>query len=39
LIELHWQGRELAKTSAADRRVKVTDCVKLLRDKATELDA
>lgn len=39
LIELHWQGRELAKTSAADRRVKVTDCVKMLRDKAAELDA
>jgi hypothetical protein len=39
LIELHWQGRELAKTTAADRRVKVTDYVKMLRDKATELDA
>jgi hypothetical protein len=39
LIELHWQGRELAKTSAADRRVKVTDAVKMLRDKAAELDA
>jgi hypothetical protein len=39
LIELHWQGRELAKTTAADRRVKVTDAVKMLRDKAAELDA
>lgn len=39
LIELHWQGREFAKTTAADRRVKVTDCVKMLRDKAAELDA
>lgn len=39
LIELHWQGRELAKTTAADRRVKVTDYVKMLRDKAAELDA
>lgn len=39
LIELHWQGRELAKTTAADRRVKVTDCVKMLRDKAAEMDA
>ena len=39
LIELHWQGRELAKTSAGDRRVKVTDCVKMMRDKDSELDA
>ncbi len=39
LVELHWQGLELARTTTADRRVKVTDAVKSLRDKAAELDA
>ena len=38
-VELHWNGRELARTSGAERRSALLDRVKLLRDKAVEIDA
>ena len=38
-VELHWNGRELARTSGAERRSALRDRVKLLRDKAVEIDA
>jgi hypothetical protein len=38
LIQLHWQGRELARTSTGDRRMAVIATVKSLREKAGELD-
>ena len=37
LVELHWQGRELARTSDADRRMALRNTVKTLREKASEL--
>ncbi len=38
-VELHWKGRELARTQSADRRVAVMDTVKGLRDRAQESEA
>ncbi len=39
MVELHWKGRELARTQSADRRVVVMDTVKLLRDRAQESES
>lgn len=36
LIELHWKGRELARTSSADRRMALIGVVQELRQAATE---
>jgi hypothetical protein len=33
LVELHWKGREHARTSGADRRMQVIDLVKALRSQ------
>lgn len=34
LVELHWRGREVARTTSADRRMKVLDLVDELREAA-----
>jgi len=34
MVELHWRGRELVKTAAAERRVVLIELVKQLRDRA-----
>ncbi len=38
IIELHWQGRELARTSSDNRRKVLIDLVKKLRERAEELN-
>jgi hypothetical protein len=38
LVELHWKGRELARTSDADRRMNVLEAVKSLRAVQSEND-
>jgi hypothetical protein len=34
LVDLHWRGRELVRTTSVDRRMTVLDLVKELRTKA-----
>ncbi|MEZ4467434.1 MAG: hypothetical protein R3F60_26100 [bacterium] len=34
MIELHWRGRELVKTAAAERRIVLIDVVRQLRERA-----
>ena len=37
LVELHWKGRELARTSDADRRMALREAVKELRNSADDV--
>jgi hypothetical protein len=37
MVELHWQGRELARTASDERRRVLIDLVKKLRERAEEL--
>ncbi len=38
MVELHWRGRELARTANVDRRKALIDLVRELREKAVELE-
>lgn len=39
LVELHWEGRKLAKTSGGDRRMAIIGLVEQLRDAAAPAEA